>query len=246
MIDKICFTLESAQQLVEAVDGKISHFLHTGTIWVHGHSLTVPSRESDARNPYGEYGTQKSLIEDYLLDLARRNRFPATVIRPGHIVGPGWSPLNPAGHFNNLVYEFIARGEELVLPNFGLETVHHVHADDVAQLFMRAMQNWSASNGEAFNAVSSAAITLRGFGEAMYAWCGKEPKLQFAPFFEWADKQIEEDAKATWEHISRSPNHSIEKARKMLGYTPRYSSLAAVQESVSWLMAHGLVTKSGA
>ena len=26
----------------------------------------------------------------------------------------------------------LARGEELALPNFGLETVHHVHADDVA------------------------------------------------------------------------------------------------------------------
>ena len=31
------------------------------------------------------------------------------------------------------------RGEELALPNFGMETVHHVHAADVAQAFMKAM-----------------------------------------------------------------------------------------------------------
>ena len=29
----------------------------------------------------------------------------------------------------------IARGETLVLPNLGMETVHHVHAADVAQAF---------------------------------------------------------------------------------------------------------------
>jgi nucleoside-diphosphate-sugar epimerase len=241
LIDKICFTLDSAQQLVEALDGRVSHFLHTGTIWVHGHSLSVPTCESDARAPFGDYGRQKSEIENYLLDRAHRTGFPATVVRPGHIVGPGWSPLNPAGHFNKLVFSTIARGEELMLPNFGLETVHHVHADDVAQVFMNAMTNWGGSVGEAFNAVSASAETLRGYAEAMYAWYGQEPKLRFAPFADWADHQSKEDADTTWEHIARSPCHSIEKAQRLLGYAPRYSSLAAVQESVSWLIAQGQV-----
>src|SRR5262245_4300585 len=71
VIDKICFTLDSAQQIVEALKGKVDHFLHTGTIWVHGPSVSVPTQESDARAPFGEYGTQKSAIEDYLLREAR-------------------------------------------------------------------------------------------------------------------------------------------------------------------------------
>jgi nucleoside-diphosphate-sugar epimerase len=50
-----------------------------------------------------------------------------------------------------------------------------------------------------------------------------------------------EDAQATWEHIIRSPCHSIEKARRRLGYEPRYSSLAAVQEAVAALIATGQV-----
>jgi nucleoside-diphosphate-sugar epimerase len=241
VIDKICFTLESAQQLVEALEGRVSHFLHTGTIWVHGHSLTVPTHESDARMPFGDYGTQKSVIEDYLLDRARRKGFPATVVRPGHIVGPGWNPLNPAGHFNNEAFSTIARGEELSLPNFGLETVHHVHADDVAQVFLNAMSNWGASVGEAFNAVSAGAVTLRGYAEAIFAWYGHQPNLRFEPFAEWAEGQSPEDAGATWEHIARSPCHSIEKGQRLLGYAPRYSSLAAVQESVSWLIGQGQV-----
>lgn len=34
-------------------------------------------------------------MEAYLLDQARRQRFPATILHPRHIVGPGWVPLNP-------------------------------------------------------------------------------------------------------------------------------------------------------
>src|SRR5436309_1224477 len=79
---------------------------------------------------------------------ARRGDFPATLLHPGHIVGPGWAPLNPAGHFNPDVFARLAQGEPLALPNLGLETVHHVHADDVAQAFMQAMAWRSSAVGE--------------------------------------------------------------------------------------------------
>src|SRR5215207_4149461 len=105
VIDMICFTLDSARQLVAALrnpdrgrEGQIQHFLHCGTIWVHGPSVQVPTTEEQPRRPFGEYGIQKAAIEAYLLDEGRRNGLPVTILHPGHIVGPGWSPLNPAGH----------------------------------------------------------------------------------------------------------------------------------------------------
>ncbi len=239
VVDMICFTPDSARHLAEALAGRVSHLVHVGTIWVHGHSLTTPTREEDPRAPFGDYGTQKSAIEDMLLALARRGDLPATVVRPGHIVGPGWAPLNPAGHFNPQVFRDIRDGKTLTLPNFGLETVHHVHAGDVAQVIERAIDRWSQSVGEAFNAVSPAAITLRGYAEAMFRWFGHEPKLEFLPFDDWKATVAEDDAQATWEHIARSPCHSIAKAERLLGYAPRYSSLQAVQESVGALLAEG-------
>lgn len=241
VIDMICFKLESARQLVEALRGSVQHFLHCGTIWTHGPEVTRPTTEADAKHPIGEYGTQKAAIETYLFSEAHRTGFPATIAHPGHIVGPGWTPLNPAGHFNNAVFETLARGEELALSNFGMETVHHVHADDVAQIFMQAIANRSVAVGEAFNAVSPAAVTLRGYAEAMAAWFGKQAKLTFLPYEEWKKKQRPEDAEATWEHTYRSPCHSIEKGRRLIGYSPRYTSLQAVQEAVTWLIANGEV-----
>ncbi len=126
VIDMICFTEASARHLVEALRGHVQHFLHTGTIWVHGPSVEVPTTEMQPRRPFGEYGVAKAQIEAFLIEMARKESFPATVIHPGHIVGPGWAPLNPAGHFDPRIFTMLARGEELSLPNFGLETVHHV------------------------------------------------------------------------------------------------------------------------
>lgn len=239
VIDNICFTLDSATQLAEALLGRVQHFLHIGTIWTHGFSEVVPTPEDVTKRPFGEYGMQKAAIEAYLLGLARRQGFPVTLIHPGHIVGQGWSPLNPAGHFDDAAFRTLARGEQLALPNFGMETVHHIHADDIAVLLMRAMANWSVAVGEGFHAVSPGAVTLRHYAEAMSRWFGHEPNLTFLPWEEWKALQTPENAQATWEHIARSPNCSIEKGRRLLGYAPRYSSLAAVQESVAWLMANG-------
>lgn len=111
-------------------------------------------------------------------------------------------------------------------------TVHHVHADDVAQVVERVINNRSVGIGEAFHAVSSGAITLRGYAEAMHRWLGHQPKLAFEPYELWSKSQDLEDAAATLEHILRSPNCSIEKGRRLLEYAPCYSSIEAVREAV--------------
>jgi nucleoside-diphosphate-sugar epimerase len=241
VIDMICFTPASVQQLVDALRGRVHHFLHCGTIWVHGHSVEVPTTETQPRKPFGQYGIDKAQIEAYLLGEARRGGFPATILHPGHIVGPGWAPLNPAGHFNVEVFERLAHGDELALPNLGMETVHHVHADDVAQAFMNAIASRSTAIGESFHVVSPAALTLRGYAEAMAAWFGKEPKLRFLSWEQWRTTVPAQEAEHTWDHIAHSPNCSIAKAARLLDYRPRYTSLQAVTESVGWLIAEGRI-----
>jgi nucleoside-diphosphate-sugar epimerase len=239
VIDLICYTLASAKALVEVLQGRVGHFLHCGTIWVHGPSVQVPTEETQARRPFGDYGIQKAAIEAYLLAQAQRTGFPATILHPGHIVGPGWVPVNPAGNFNPQVYARLARGDEVALPNLGMETVHHVHADDVTQAFMQALAHWSSAVGESFHVVSPAALTLRGYAEAMAAWFGQPARLRFEPWATWQKTATEEDQQATWDHIAHSPNCSIAKARQLLNYRPRYQSLQAVQEAVEWLIDRG-------
>ncbi len=241
VVDLICFTPESARQIVEALRGRIRHYLFCGTIWVHGPSVRVPTTEEEPRRPFGDYGIRKAAIEAYLLKEAAVAGFPATVLHPGHIVGEGWVPLNPAANFNTRVFEALAAGRELALPNLGMETVHHVHADDVALAFCRAIEHRSASLGESFHVVSAAALTLRGFAERTAQWFGRSARLVYLPWDAWKSQASAQDARDTWDHIAHSPSCSIDKARKMIGYEPRYGSLEAVIESVEWLAKHGRI-----
>lgn len=239
VIDLICFRPESARQLVEALRGRVQQLLHCGTLWVHGASEVVPTEETAPRRPFGEYGMLKAEIEALLLREARRNGFPATVLHPGHIVGAGWMPINPAGNLNGEVFERLARGETVALPERGLATLHHVHADDVAQVFERAMEGWSQAVGEAFHIVSPSAVTLLGYAREVARWFGREARLELLPWADWRAGVSAEDARLTEDHLAHSPCTSIAKATRLLGYQPRYSSFGAVREAVEWLIRNG-------
>jgi len=241
VIDLILFKKENLAQLVEALSGKCRHFVFCGTMWVYGPTEFAPTCEEHPRLAYEDYGRNKAGIECELLRLAAGGKFPATVLHPGHIVGPGWPPIGPAGNLDLTVFEKLGRGENVCLPDLGLATLHHVHADDVAQAFERAVARPRASIGESFNVVSPGALTLRGFCRAVAGWFGREPRLSYLPWEQWRETAGEQDAAETFEHIRHCPCGSIEKARRLLGYSPRYSSLEAVRESLAWLIDRGQV-----
>ncbi len=107
--------------------------------------------------------------------------------------------------------------------------VHHVHADEVAQWIICAIESRAASIGEIFNTVSDQALTLKGYAETVYRWFDRELHIAFKPFEEWLldlDSNVREN---TWGHIIRSSCHSIERA---VSYSPRYTGLEAVHESL--------------
>ena len=241
VIDLTCYLPQSAIQLTEALRGRVGHLLHCGTIWVHGHSVEVPTTEDAPRAPFGDYGIRKAEIERYLLQEARENELPVTILHPGHLVGEGWNPINPQGNFEPGVFTAIMRGDQLALPNLGMETLHHVHADDVAQAFVRAILHREAAIGESFHVVSRAALTLRGFAEGMFEFFNQPANLQFLPYEEWSKTVSEKNARTTWDHIAHSPNCSIAKARNLLDYAPQYSSLEAVQQCVASLQRNGVL-----
>ena len=114
-----------------------------------------------------------------------------------------------------------------------------VDADDVAQVFVKATDNWKASVGESFHAVSSAAMTMRGYADSL-ALCFDQPaRLRFVDYRALVSSG---GASMCWDRLTHSSNCRIEKAVRVLRYQPRYSSLQAICESLSWLTDHGKLT----
>ena len=241
VLDKICFQESDMAALIAALEGQVEHYLVTGSIWCHGTGSVVPTTEEEDLNPFGEYGIEKLKMTRTLKRKYALSHFPGTIIHPGHIVGPGHLPINPQGNQNPKVFEALIHGEPVTIPNFGMETVHHVHATDVAGVFRAAIRAGSPGYGQSFHAVSTGAVTLRGYANEVASWFGQEANLVFKPFDEFRNDVTEIDANATYEHVLRSPNHSMEKAKRLLGFAPSYTSFEAVKESLDWLIRHGVV-----
>ncbi|OJF94652.1 NAD(P)-dependent oxidoreductase [Alkalibacterium sp. 20] len=244
VIDLICFKLEEVKQMVGALkETDLSHYLYCSTIWTHGRAETVPADPNGVKHPLDEYGSQKYESEKYLKHEYHVNGFPATMISPGQICGPGWSIISPLGYGDDGVFQIIADGEELCLPNFGMETLHPVHAEDVAQLFVDAMNHRTQALGENFHAVSEDSLTLYGYAMAMYRFFNQEPKIEFLPWDKWCDYvQSERQTSISNHHLARSGHYSIENAKKLIEYKPRYSATQVVEASIQSYIDRGVIT----
>ena len=245
VIDMICFTPGSARQLVDALRPARPLLLHCGTIWVHGRTARVPVTEDEPRTAYGEYGTGKVAIEELLHRETRAGGVPSVVLHPGHISGPGWPVITPAGNVDPQAWRRLAVGEPLALPCLGLGVLHHVHADDVAQAFERALSR-PAAIGESFHVVAEQAMTCRGLAAGVAGWFGREPVLELVDWAEFEQRTGADHAATTRDHIERGVAASIDRARAVLGYAPSYSALDAMRESVRWLAQHGRLDLGGA
>jgi nucleoside-diphosphate-sugar epimerase len=243
-VDMLCFSAASARQLVDALRPTRPLLVHCGTIWVHGPAARVPVTEDEPRTAYGEYGTGKAAIEALLHRETVAGGVPSVVLHPGHISGPGWPVITPAGNLDPDVWRRLATGEPLALPQLGLGVLHHVHADDVAQAFERALTR-PAAIGSSFHVVSEQAMTMRGLAAGVAGWFGREPLLDLVDWSEFERRVGAEHAGVTRDHAGRSIAASIDRARDILGYSPRYSSLDALHESLRWLAANGQVDVGG-
>lgn len=248
IVDLVNFNISETKKMVKAFLGTgLSHYLYCSSCWAHGMAETIPFDPDDLRKePLDDYGKDKFASEMYLKDEYRKNRFPATIIMPGQISGPGWTIINPWGNTSMRVFQDIADGREIALPNFGQEIIHHVHGYDVAQVFYQAIAHRNQALGESFDAEAETHITLYGFAKHLYEYFGHEPKIKFLPWPEWCEYEGNaEECSHTYYHIVRSGVFSIGKAKRLLEYQPKYSCIETIDLAVKSYIDRGLISVKG-
>jgi nucleoside-diphosphate-sugar epimerase len=88
-------------------------------------------------------------------------------------------------------------------------------------------------------------MTQRGLAVGAARWFGREAVLDFVDWAEFTRRAGSQHAEVTREHTSRSIAASIARARQVLQYAPRYSSLGALHEALAWLVANGQADLGG-
>lgn len=245
VVDLINFHLSDTEKMVAALKGtKLSHYLFCSSIWAHGRAESLSANpNSITKKPLDDYGINKFKSEMYLKARYRENGFPATIIMPGQISGPGWIIINPWGNTNVKVFEKIARGEKIFLPNLGMETLHHVHGYDVAQMFFKAITHREAALGESFHAVAEESLTLYGYARIMYEFFNKEPQIGFLDWDKWCEYEgNKEETEHTYYHIARSGSYSIENAKKLIDYRPKFTTRETVEIAVQSYIDRGVIS----
>lgn len=238
VVDLINFTLKQTKSITNALRyTNLSHYLYCSSIWAHGRATILPITEEQPKFPLDEYGRQKAQSEAYLHELYKQENFPETVIMPGQISGPGWSIINPTANDDILIFDKIRRGVEIAIPNFGMETLHHVHADDVAQAFYKAITHKKNALGESFHAVGNNSITLLGYARAMYHWFNQQENIKLLPWTKWCNYTKNKALiDKTYYHIARSGYYSIEKGKNLINYYPQHTILETIKESVTYML----------
>lgn len=241
VVDMICFTPEQMKSLTDKLAGNTGHYLVCCSAWIHGRCEMLNVLEHESVKPICEYGKRKKAMTELMKRLWAYEHFPATAVHPTHISGVGHLPINPQGNRSLEVWSALKNGKELVLPNSGFETLQHVHAKDVAGVFMAAINAGSISFGQDFHASSERAYTMEYFAKQAASWFGKEAKLSYKPLNELLESLPKADAYETLDHASHSASVSVEKAKKLLGFTPKYTGIEAAKESVMWLNEKGMI-----
>jgi nucleoside-diphosphate-sugar epimerase len=127
--------------------------------WLQVRQLTADRTAEDADGTFP--ARVAGLRPDVVIDLSCLTLDSAAALvealrgeHPGHIVGPGWPPVGPLGNTSPEVGRRLSAGDPVDIPGIGAELLHHVHADDVAQGFERAVAQRDQAAGEDFNVVA--------------------------------------------------------------------------------------------
>ena len=171
---------------------------------------------------------------------ARRSGFPASVLHPGHIVGPGWLPVNPGREISTHMYSRCwPAAKSWRCPTSAWKPC--ITCTPTTWL-KRLCRRWCVEARPLARASTwcrPARHDLRGYAEAVAGWFGQQARLRFLPWDQWRATVTEVEASTTWDHIAHSPHCRFRQGRATTRLPSALPLLQAVCEAVHSLIARG-------
>ena len=224
---------DSLKPVLSALEGNIGRFVFCSTTAVYAPSHAYPVTEDfpQHRDSPRKYSTDKIACEDLLRDAHQTRDFPVTIIRPPYVYGPD-------NYIAAREFSFFARlsqGRKIIVPGDGLNLIHLVHVDDLANAFLAAADRDDVVS-HAYTVASPDLITTAGFVHAIADVMGVNAHIvnveppeyealgrEFYPY-EWKASQY----------------YSTDKARRELGWTPRHDMRNGLAMTYCWWVGSGL------
>jgi nucleoside-diphosphate-sugar epimerase len=233
IVDSICFSPAQAEDLI-AIAGNARRVVLISTVDTYGEEIGCsPVSEERAPAPVSPYAKGKVECERLVLGALGPR---ATIVRPSHILGRGFVTTSLWGRSPHLV-DRIRKNKPIPAIDGGRNVLTPVHALDAAEWVLRCLDN-PVADGEIFNAVGGQIITQRRYYEAIASVLGVELRLLAVPSLVFK-RCFEQPPQFNWHRP-----YSCQKAVERLGYAPRATPESMLEETVRFMLEHGLAKDS--
>jgi len=235
----------ATRNLLEAATAaRVGRFVHCSTVGVHGHIANPPADESEPYKPGDAYQRTKCEAEVMALAYARDRGLPLAVARPTAIYGPGDTRLLK-------MFRMIAKGTFVILGRRDIY-YHMVYIDDLIQ-GLRLLGSHPAALGEVFILGGEHYYPLPVIASTVAGILGVRPpwlRLPAGPF-QLAGSLCEAICvpfgveppiyRRRVDFFTKSRAFSIDKARRILGYSPDVSLEDGLRRTLEWCLQMGLI-----
>lgn len=229
-------SVDSIADLIQMLDGHCGLYEFVSSIaayrfgdgafpWTEDHPISK-SRPTN-------YGGHKAAVERLLGEQRSQTGFNYTIIRPAAVYGP--HDNIPDGEMAMFVR--LAQRRPALVPHDGLVCFPYGHVEDLVQAMFSAANN-PAAIGEAFN-ITADAVTASHYVKTIGDIVQVEPEIIFIP----DDVLANIKAPLPFNHRFQKVMHtvlSINKAREVLGFSPKYDFAAGHRQTYEWFIERGL------
>ena len=168
------------------------------------------------------------------MQMFREQGFPATVIRPCYITGPGMLPMD---NFGNRRTDFIAdiiAEKTLDLPNDGKALLQPIHVRDLANSFYLSLVHPDSSIGQIYNICLSHAFSLNDYLTLTASVFNKKPVINYMSVDAMLQKYGSAINEIGLKFLAEHMCFAIDKAVRDLEYKPSCTTEEAVIETALW------------
>ncbi|HVP76848.1 MAG TPA: NAD-dependent epimerase/dehydratase family protein [Thermodesulfobacteriota bacterium] len=229
-------------------DARVKKFIHFSSVSVYGLNPPDGADETTPFQPCGNlYCDTKIAGEKVVWSVHQEAKLPVVVIRPANVYGPHSNPwtLRPIKLINS---------GQMILINGGRGLCNYVYIDNLLDATLLATKR-DSSVGQVYLLSDGNPVTWKEFF-GYYARMAGKPKIRSVP--EWLGKAIAvgmevtsrltgKPPKITREAVSfltREARFSVEKAKRELGYQPRFSLEEGMKLTEKWLRDAGYLPQA--
>lgn len=238
VFDNTAYVPEHLDDMLALFRGRVRHYVFTSSIAAYELAAAQPVDETGAVGRdaatalYGAYAAGKVACEERLAGEFAAGGLPFTALRVAHTCGP----MSPAVTREPGTFRRLELGRPLLIAGRVDAMVHFIHTRDAARALV-AVLGRDVAAGQVYNVAGSQFSSITGYMQLMAQAVGVTPEIIVMPDDLPAHMR---SPIVHWLEASRGGMvFSIDKARRDLGWEPRFTLAAGLADSWHWFRAGG-------